>query len=246
MKRFGHEAKFIFTLIALSAFLYFVHYAIFQDLNHISLWSMTSLAFLPISVLLVTLIIDKLLNKRERRTRMEKLNIIIGTFFSKAGTTLLAYFSDWDPQLENIRGNLIVTKGWSDKEFHDVSKQLRNYDFSIDIKKLELGTLRDFLVEKSDFLLRLLENQNLLEQESFTELLQAVFHLAEEIDVRENIRKLPDTDLNHLVGDIKRVYILLTREWLAYMKYLKKHYPYLFFLAMRRNPFDRDATPIVT
>jgi len=29
------------------------------------------------------------------------------------------------------------------------------------------------------------------------------------------------------------------------MEHLKVNYPYLFSLAMRTNPFDRDASPIV-
>jgi len=38
---------------------------------------------------------------------------------------------------------------------------------------------------------------------------------------------------------------LLVQEWLDYMEYLKVNYPYLFSLAMRTNPFDRKASPVV-
>lgn len=38
----------------------------------------------------------------------------------------------------------------------------------------------------------------------------------------------------------------LTYQGLDYMKYLKADYPYLFHLAARTNPFDPDASPIVT
>ena len=98
---------------------------------------------------------------------------------------------------------------------------------------------------KSNFLLRLLENPNLLEHESFTKLLRAVFQLTEELAQRKDVRKLPDTDYTHLEGDIKRAYVLLVDEWLDYMKYLKDNYPYLFSLAMRTNPFDQNVSPIV-
>jgi len=46
-------------------------------------------------------------------------------------------------------------------------------------------------------------------------------------------------------GTSQRVYGLLVPEWLAYMKHLKKNYPYLFSLAMRTNPFDADASVVV-
>ncbi len=38
----------------------------------------------------------------------------------------------------------------------------------------------------------------------------------------------------------------LIEQWLNYMRFLKDEYPYLFALAMRTNPFDREASPIVT
>jgi hypothetical protein len=98
---------------------------------------------------------------------------------------------------------------------------------------------------KRDFLLRLLENPNLLEHETFTEHLRAVFHLTEELTSREDLMGLPDTDYAHLSGDIQRAYGLLVHQWLDYMRHLKDNYPYLFSLAMRINPFDQSASPIV-
>ena len=94
---------------------------------------------------------------------------------------------------------------------------------------------------KAKFLVGLLENPSLLEHESFTELLQAVFHLHEELQNRKELVNLPQSDLNHLSHDIKRGYVLLVGQWLNYMKHLKSNYPYLFSLAMRTNPFDEKA-----
>jgi len=86
----------------------------------------------------------------------------------------------------------------------------------------------------------------LLEHQSFTELLQAVFHLAEELERRGDLFSIPDSDVAHLQKDVERVYRLLCSEWLSYMNHLKNHYPYLFSLAMRINPFDTSASVIVT
>jgi len=51
--------------------------------------------------------------------------------------------------------------------------------------------------------------------------------------------------IHHILGDIKRAYCLLVREWLAHMEHLKNDYPYLFSLAVRMNPFDPNASPQV-
>jgi hypothetical protein len=96
-------------------------------------------------------------------------------------------------------------------------------------------------VNKRKFLLALLENPNLLEHETFTELLRAVFHLMDELDHREDLTQLPRADYLHLSSDTARAYGLLIQEWLKYMQHLMNNYPYLFSLALRMNPFDPEA-----
>ena len=185
------------------------------------------------------------LQKREKKARMEKLNMVIGAFFSEVGTNLLGVFSNWDPHIEQVNEALIVTNDWHEQDFLRAKDFLKKYNVSIAIQNHELERLKSFLIEQRAFLLRLLENPTLLEHESFTELLRAVFHLTEELSYRTDISQLPDTDKAHLAGDLKRSYTLLIQQWLDYMKYLKEHYPYLFSLALRTNPFDKKASPIV-
>ncbi|MDP8213696.1 MAG: hypothetical protein RAO92_09715 [Candidatus Euphemobacter frigidus] len=245
MKRVSWQVLLGLTLLILSIIFYLLHYLIFRDYHHIFIYLIGDVAFVFIEVLLVTLIIHQLLNKREKRSRLEKLNMVIGAFFSEVGTELLTYLSDFDPKLDSIREELILTKDFTDREFSGLSKRLKSYDYGVDREKVNLEDLRGFLVRKMDFLLRLLENPNLLEHESFTELLWAVFHLTEELAHRKDVSRLPDTDRQHLIGDINRVYGLLVNQWFDYMKHLKGHYPYLYSLAMRINPFDQEASPIV-
>ncbi len=135
-----------------------------------------------------------------------------------------------------------MTEVWSEEEFQSVTRRLNNHDCAIDSRVGDLGELRSFLMGKSDFLVRLLENPSLLEHESFTNLLWAVFHLYDELANREKVRELSDADYAHLSGDMKRAYSSLISEWLAYMKHLSYHYPYLFSLAVRINPFDPGAS----
>ena len=97
-------------------------------------------------------------------------------------------------------------------------------------------------MSKKRFLLALLENPNLLEHETFTELLRAVFHLTEELEKRKDIKQLPKADYDHLKLDTERAYNILIYQWVEYMEHLMNNYPYLFSLAMRTNPFDPNAT----
>ena len=245
MKYLNWQALLGLSLIVLSVIFYVIHFLIFRDSHHIFIFLMGDVAFVFTEVLLVTLIIHRLLDVREKKARLEKMNMVIGVFFSETGTKLLAYLSCFDDQLDQIRKELIVDTRWSNTEFARVSNHLKNYKYHIDLERSHIEDIRTFLSDQRNFLLRLLENPNILEHESFTELLRAVFHLTEELAGREDLHHLPDADHMHLTADTKRVYILLVHEWLDYMKHLKSNYPYLFSFAMRTNPFDQDACLII-
>lgn len=245
MRRSSWEFKLAASLVIASALLYTFHYVIFHDMHHIFIYMVGDVAFVPIEVLLVTLLIHRLLERRERERKLEKLNIVIGTFFSEVGTQLLTYFSDHDPHLEDIKSHLIVDTDWDESSFTQAAQALDTYSYDINEGTIELRPVHDLLMEERDFLVRVLENPLLLEHERFTELMQAVFHLAEELEHRKDLASLPASDRAHLALDMKRVYTRLASQWLSYMRHLKDHYPYLFSLAMRTNPFDENATASV-
>lgn len=245
MKTMRPQVIFGMCLLALSVFFYFVHYLIFKDAHHIFIYAVGDIAFVFIEVLLVTLIIHRVIEEREKNARLDKLNIIIGAFFSEVGMKLLKILSESDSRIEEIQQELVAEGESAEQKFGGISRYLKKHAYGIEKEKQDWEALKAFLVAKKDFLLRLLENPNLLEHESFTEVLRAVFHLAEELEARESLHGLPDIDQKHLGGDVERVYGKLAHQWLEYMEYLKNNYTYLFSLSLRTNPFDRSASPIV-
>ncbi|GJQ58296.1 MAG: hypothetical protein D8M57_05660 [Candidatus Scalindua sp. AMX11] len=245
MKRLNWYILLGVILLALSTLFYVLHYLVFKDIHHIFIFLIGDIAFVFIEVLMVTLIIHRVFEDREKKALQKHMNIFIGAFFSEVGIKLLGLLSKWDPQIERIQQGLIVEEETAEQKFRRVCRYLRKHDFSVEREKPDWETLKTFLVEKKDYLLRLLENPNLLEHESFTDLLWAVFHMAEEFDARKDFDYLPKEDYEHLHDDTERVYGQLALQWLKYMEHLIDSYPYLFSLSMRTNPFDPRATPIV-
>ncbi|MCX6996544.1 MAG: hypothetical protein NTV49_05550 [Kiritimatiellaeota bacterium] len=244
-KIFGWQTVLALILISASVAVYALHYAIFHDLRNIFYYLLMDIAFSFISVLLVTLVLNRLLVAREKRAMIKKLDMVIGAFHSEVGHKLIRILSVFDPQAQEFGKRLLVTSQWSGGEFAQALHDMRDYDCQIDHRRGDLGAVKELLAEKKEFLLALLENPNLLEHESFTNLLWAVFHLAEELSFRTDLQGLPESDLTHLDGDMKRVYLLLIYEWILHIQHLKSDYPYLFSLASRTNPFDPSASPIV-
>jgi len=233
------------VLLALSAVVYGLHYAIFRDSHHIFIFLVSDVAFVFLEVLLVTFIIHRILEQRDRRARLDKLNMVIGAFFSEVGTRLLEMLSSLDTETELLQERLAGDEGAGEREFEDMVRWLAEHRYRVDVQRTDWQAFRDFLVGKRPFLLRLLENPTLLEHESFTDVLWAVFHLTEELEARDDLTALPRSDIRHLCGDVERAYGRLAGEWVAHMEHLRLSYPYLFSLALRTNPFDRCASPIV-
>jgi hypothetical protein len=246
MKRISWQVVLGIVLIVLSAAVYLAHYLFFRDVHHIMIYLVGDVAFVFIEVLLVTLIIHRLLGEREKRAMLEKMNMVIGTFFSEVGTELLVRFFRMDDNRTHLASRLSSTRNFTVAEFTTMGKELKQHSYDIHPRSDTLIELKSFLAGKRDFLLQLLANPNLLEHDNFTNLLWAVFHLTEELSHRKRPESSPETDLKHLGGDITRAYRLLVAEWLDYMLHLQTSYPYLFSLAMRTNPFDKDAAPEVS
>ena len=243
MKFLTWKIKLALALVGASAGLYGLNYLIFRDVNYMTRLFLAQLGFLPISVLLVTIILNQLMAQRARTAKLAKLNMVIGAFFSEVGIALLKTLSACDRSLPDFQPRVAHISHWTAPDFAGFSQGLAESDFSIELKEGDLEPLRDLLLKKRDFLLRLLENPNLLEHDSFSSLLLAVFHLTEELAQRTDLSHLSRSDREHLAGDVQRGYLLLIQEWLAYMAHLKTRYPYLFSLALRTNPFDPFATP---
>src|SRR5512146_2073579 len=225
-------------LLIVSLVLYGTDYLVFGHAPEIVAGFLGNLAFLPVYVLFVTLMIERVFKERERLAIRQKLNMVIGVFFSEVGTDLLRTFADFLVQPGELAARLRVTPQWTGRDFREAAAFLNGYDLRVDSRQGGLARGKSYLAEKRGFPIALLENPNLLEHDEFTDLLWAVFHLLQELEARHALAELPGSDLDHLAGDIRRADSHLLREWLVYMRHLQRDYPYLFALAVRLNPMD--------
>jgi len=226
------------ALLCLSGLVYVFHYLTFRDPHHLFIFFVGDVAFVFIEVLIVTMIIHELLDYRDRKTKLYKLNMVIGAFFSEIGTELIRIFSGFDKNAGQVKEGLACFEDWLGK-----GGGCEGYQPDIDVRRGDLKALQDFFLDKRPFMLVLIQNANLLEHDSFSSLLWAIFHLAEELLYREDVEGLTEADRRHIEVDIRRAYTALIAQWVSYMRHLKDSYPHLFSLAVRMNPFDPDASP---
>lgn len=246
MNRLFHKKYIILAALAgASLVLYLVDYFVLGNSRDIASNFLGNLAFLPVYVIFITLIVEQIVRERERQAVMRKLNMVIGVFFSEVGNRLLKELATCVAACGELKSHLLIDGSWKDDEFTKALDYLRRTDIKVSCDAEDKKRLQEFLIEKRTFLVGLLENQNLLEHEQFTDLLWAVFHLVEELEVRPSFDTMIPSDVEHINIDIKRVFGHLSREWVLYMQHLKVDYPYLFSLAARLNPMLDTPDPRV-
>jgi len=227
-------------LLVLALVLHVLHVVIFRNLHDTLFYLLLDIAFLPLNVLFITLIVEQLLSRRERESRRHKMNMVIGAFFSAVGQRLIGVMSPLVANREALGEQLALGLTPTDND-------LRRAAAAVQATQIELAAdgdlvpMRDFLAEQRTFMLGLLENPTLLEHERFTDLLWAVFHLQEELTARRSLGSLSGPDRAHLAGDFDRAYSALLVQWLEYLVHLRRDYPYLFSFAARTNPWRPDA-----
>ena len=249
-KRMSWKVKFSILMVALIIIIYGTNYLVLGDAEHIISYVWTHLGFIPVDILLVAFLLDEIIEKKEKEAMLEKLDMLMSTFFSELGNELISQLSAANKYKADTE-NLKSIKNWDQQDFDNKLAELKDksIDFTADIpleKREEfLDNLRSLLVDKREFIINLMTNPNLLEKEEFTGLITAILHLDEELEHRKDLSLVTDADFAHLNGDMQRVYNMLVHEWVYYLKYLHKHYPYMIALIVRTNPFDKDANVYV-
>ena len=238
MKKKTKETILIGTgLVALSLLLHYIHYLMFKVSHHTMIFLVADIAFIPMDVFFTTLILDRFLEKREKDHLLGKLNMLIGVFYTEVGTKLLLNIVEGDNDREFLSGASITNDTWKKKSFEKLHNRILKHDYTVDINKVSLEDIRKNLDANKDLLISLIANENLIEHETFTEMLMSIMHLREELNTRLSM-DMQEYELEHIEKDIMLAYKYLTIEWAEYMKYLSEEYPVLYCKALINNPFD--------
>ncbi len=242
MKRIRFEHILIAMLVLMSVLFYALQEIIFHNPSESSYLFFQDLAFLPLNIVLVTFVLERVLRAREKRDRLEQINILIGAFFAETGTVALEIMRPLmdSPQPEQLQ----MSSKWTDRMFDETASAMRQGTYHAQLSAQAVAELKALLPQKKPGILAMFSNPNLLEHDTFTDTLWALYHLIDELESRADVSTLPASDIMHLGGDMVRAWGLLVGEWVGYTKHLKGRYPYLWSLAVRKNPFTAHRVVI--
>ena len=239
MKR-QNIVKSALLLLALSALIYLLQILIFRDFRNMAFYALQDWAFLPVQVVLVTIVAGDIISRWERENRIEKTRMFTGTFFGDLGCGLLAEISPAVTAPSDLASMLNISSSWRSADFEKAAAGLRTAEIRVSCGPERLVRLRDLLSGSKTPMLIIASNPVLLEHERFTDMLWAIFHLADELELRSDLMNLTPGDAAHINSDVERVLGALLVNWIRHLDYLRTQYPYLFLLEVGRNPFSKN------
>jgi hypothetical protein len=222
--------------------MYSVQLLVFDAPRDTGFYILQDLAFLPLQIAIVTVILGRYLKNREKNQRLKKINMVINAFFSEVGIDVLTALARLIKNYDDISEHLNVQTNWTDKMLLNAEQYFESADIEIECSAEQLEELKVLMKSKMNGMIRMIENPNLLEHDTFTDMLLAVFHVAEELLARSTFEDDIKADMRHLSNDVQRAFKSLLTQWVEYMRHLHAEYPYLYSLVIRKNPFSKDQS----
>ena len=115
-KRLSWKLKFSILMVLLIIIIYGSNYLVLGDAEHIISYVWTHLGFIPVDILLVAFLLDEIIERKEKEAMLEKLDMLMSTFFSEVGNELINQLStvnNYKASTENLKS----IKNWEDKAY---------------------------------------------------------------------------------------------------------------------------------
>ena len=87
------KIKFSLLMVVLIIIIYGSNYLVLGDAEHIISYIWTHLGFIPVDILVVAFLLDEIIERKEKEAMLEKLDMLMSTFFSEVGNELISQLS---------------------------------------------------------------------------------------------------------------------------------------------------------
>ena len=182
---------------------------------------------------------DLFISRHENERRKQKLSTIISLFFTEIGNILMKELIIADKNKSQITEILNTPAAFEKSNRKKIISKINIYKPEINTDKNLFILIQNLLINKTNFLISLLENSNAMEYDQLTKLLWSLMHVRDELLNRRNAEHLTSDDIQHLNEDLVQVYELLIVLWIDNMINTKTNYPNFFGLSMFMNPFNK-------
>ncbi len=89
---------------------------------------------MPIDVIIVTLVIDNLLNSREKHKKVKKINVIVCMFFVECGSSIISLISESVADFEEFR-KIVHADNINSKNISKMKKSIKEFDIRLKLNQ---------------------------------------------------------------------------------------------------------------
>lgn len=102
MKKVKSSFLIVLLLVLLSVLMYAVQLLVFDSPRDTGFFILQDIAFLPLQIAIVTVVLGRYLKSREKNERLKKISIVINAFFSEAGIDILTGLTGFNKNYDDI------------------------------------------------------------------------------------------------------------------------------------------------
>ena len=117
------KIKFSILMVILIIIIYGSNYLVLGDAEHIISYIWTHLGFIPVDILVVAFLLDEIIERKEKEAMLEKLDMLMSTFFSEVGNELISQLSSVNKYNTNTE-DLKSIKNWDEKVRERIINQI--------------------------------------------------------------------------------------------------------------------------
>lgn len=234
------------VLLTCAVSIYSIKIAVYGNIHGSFMFIFHALGILPVNLLLMTFIFNKLLTVHNKAEKKQKRDMLVGVFFSECGCKIVRLLAKLDKNRQELNECSHDLKFWEEENQPNILTTFEQYKSDFYATKEDLAEIQKTLNGQHRYFLSLIDHPALVEHGAFSDLIWGLFHLEDELNHRPDLSKLPESDIEHLAGDIARVYENILVQWVNHIIYLKNNYPYLFSLAIRTSPFKPDCCAVIS
>jgi len=129
-----HSKVLVIFLAVFSILIYYCQFTIFHRPDETLFYLLQDMAFLPISVLLVTLGMNTVLTRREHQAKLNRVSVVINEFYAETGIELIQAFRGSIVNLSEITDKLALQAEWRDQDFKRLILYLNQYAPKADVQ----------------------------------------------------------------------------------------------------------------
>lgn len=228
-------------LFLFSVVLYFLNFLLYGDAHHLMEAFTEELAFMPVYVFITAVFAERMLSRSEKAEMSRRTNALVGTFYNEIGYDIVKKLIKFDSNSGTLNTKISIDGGLDPQKVKSIHRLAETYTYGAPKGKEDILEIGDLLSAKKDFMLIMMSNASLLEKDEFSELLLSVNHIHEALKTIDDISAIRDDLVDHFHSDIEKAYRSLIGVWVSYLSFIEKEDPYLYMLAIAKNPFKGEA-----